>query len=82
MGNLYLGIKEDEASKFVQDDQIKIFGKEIASQILVDIVGESFFELLDKNMILLRRHLMAYHVRKSYQLKVDEKRAWLNDIKK
>lgn len=82
MGNLYLGIKEDEAAKFVQDDQIKIFSKEIVSHILVEIVGESFFELLDKNMILLRRHLMAYHVKKSYELKVHEKRAWLNDIKK
>ena len=79
VGKLYLGIKEDQASKFVQDDEIKIFGKELASQILVDIVGESFFELLDKNMILLRRHLMAYHAKKAYQLKVDEKKAWLNE---
>ncbi len=81
MGDLYLGIKEDQASKFVPYDEIKIFGKELASQILVDIVGESFFELLDKNMILLRRHLMAHHAKKAYQLKVDEKRAWINEQK-
>lgn len=82
VGRLYLGIKEDEASNLVQDDEVKIFGKELASQILVDIVGCSFFELLEKNMILLRRHLMAYHAKKAYQLKVDEKRAWINEQRK
>ena len=79
VGNLYYGIKEDEAAKQVSDDELQIFSKEIASQILVEITGCQFFDLLDKNMVLLKRQLMAYHCKKAYQLKVGQRR---DDIQK
>ena len=81
MGDLYHGIKQDEAAKHVQDDHLQAFSKEITSQILVEITGCTFFDLLDKNMILLKRQLMAYHAKKAYQLKLKEKAQWLNDQK-
>lgn len=82
VASLYLGIKEDDAAKFVQDEILQKFNKEIAGQILTQILGCSFFDLQDKSMILCQRHLIAYHAKKAYQLKVDEKRAWLNEQKR
>lgn len=33
-------------------------------------------------MILLKRQLMGFHSKKAYQLKVDEKRAWIDEQQK
>ena len=80
VANLYIGIKEDEAAKFVQDEILQKFNKEIVGQVLTQILGCSFFDLQDKSMILCQRHLIAYHAKKAYQLKVHEKREWLNKM--
>jgi hypothetical protein len=74
VAKIYTGIKEDEASKLVQDDTVKLFSKEIAAHILSDVLNCSFFDLENKNIILCQRHLLAYHAKKAYELKINEKR--------
>ena len=81
INNLYDGVKEDEASKLISNKQVQRFGKEISSQILVEILGVTFFELLEKNWVLCQQHLLAYHAKNSYKLKVSQKAIELHELR-
>lgn len=79
MDSLYSGIKEDPIAKSISSNVLKTFSKEIVGQILTEVTGCTFFELQDKSMILLQRHLMAYHAKKAYQLKVHDARVRIDE---
>jgi hypothetical protein len=74
----YSGVMADEAASQVSDDFVKEFSKESTAQTLVELVGVSFFELLDIDNNLLNRHLMAYHSNKAYQMKIQQVRRQMN----
>ena len=74
INTLYVGVKADKVEDQLLKAKVESMGKDLTSQMLCKELNISITDLLNMDLVFIKRNLYAYHVANAYKLRKDQLR--------